>query len=182
MRGVAGLIVLLGVEDDIARRGGKRNSVVAGRCCDPSLHQRGNVDHDKLLRRGGRKGGQRRAQRGNRRIGHRGFAPRAGDRQHTDQAGNIHPVQVELHSGLADLRRRGARGQRGEVELNQRRAAVAHIEVRQAAIVGGWVGAVHIRIPRYSGIRGVRRARYQNHPYCRQTLHPDPLAHRSSPD
>jgi hypothetical protein len=130
MRDVAGLVVLLGIEHDIARRRTERDAIVAGGRGHPALQQRGDVDHDELFSHGGRKRSDGRTQRGYRCISHGGLAPRAGDRQHTDQAGGVDPVDEEFHRSLADLAGHRAAGQRGEVELNQRRAAIAHIEVR----------------------------------------------------
>ena len=180
---MAGLVVFLGIEDHIARSRTQRQAEVAGGRRHPALHQRGDVNHHELLRCRGREGRDRGAQRGNRRVGHRRLAPGAGDRLHAHRSGGSDPVHIQLQRRLADLAGRGAGGKRRQVELDQSRAPVAHVQVRQAAVVGGRMSAVHIRVPRYGGVGRMRRARCQNRTDCRQhPLHPDTLAHRSSPD
>jgi len=137
---VAGLVILLGVEEDVAGGGGEGEAVVAGGGGDPALDGGGDVDGDVDAGGGGVEAGDSRADRGDRALGDDVFVPGRGDRG--DVHGSVDEDAVDEYGegGLGDLAGGDSGGQSSEIELHETRVAAADVDVGKRAEVCGGTG------------------------------------------
>jgi len=149
-RCVAGLVILLGVKQDVAVCGSQREAKACGRRGDPALNESGYIQSD--INTGGRgiEAGDRRAEGGDGVLGNEILAPGRGDRRQADRSARVNAVDEDRQRSMRDLAGSDARRQRGEVELHQRRVATANVEVGQAAEVGSGSGRADEGIARES--------------------------------
>ena len=160
---MAGLVILLGVEEDVAGGGGEGEAVVAGGGGDPTLDEGGDIDGDIDAGGGGVEAGDSRADRGDRALGDDVFVPGRGDRG--DVHGSVDEDAVDEYGegGLGDLAGGDAGGQGGEIELHETRVAAADVDVGERAEVGAGAQGAGEGVAGERDIRGVGSSGRERH-------------------
>jgi hypothetical protein len=147
---VAGFRIFFAVEENVSGRcgvgSGDRDAVIGLRRRKPGADCGGDVDGNELILLADGDGADCGAESWSSGESDGRFGPGSSDRKNVYGTGSVHAVDVQDQVGFGDFIGGCAGGESRKIELEQRRVAIADVEIRERAKICAGVSATDMSV------------------------------------